>query len=107
MPDCFVPESPKGIHGKGFLLCLELLETNHVRLRFGQPSQEVVEPLVGVVNVEGGDSHQVPFCPCASGRLPKGTTEFDVSARIILPVGKMKKPNQNASLVQRESPHEG
>ena len=33
LPDCFVPESPKGIHGKGFLLCLELLETNHVRLR--------------------------------------------------------------------------
>ena len=33
LPDCFVPETPKGIHGKGFLLCLELLETNHVRLR--------------------------------------------------------------------------
>ena len=59
--ECFVPESPKGIHGKGFLLCLELLETNHVRLRFGQPGQEVIEPLVDVVNVEGGDFHQVPF----------------------------------------------
>ena len=28
------PESPKGLHGKGFLLCLELLETHHVRLSF-------------------------------------------------------------------------
>jgi hypothetical protein len=32
LPDCFVPDSPKGIHGKGFLLCLELLETNYVWL---------------------------------------------------------------------------
>ena len=34
LPDCFVPESSKGIHGKGVLLRLELLETNHVRLSF-------------------------------------------------------------------------
>ncbi len=34
LPDCFVPESPKGIHGKCFLLCLELLETHHVRFSF-------------------------------------------------------------------------
>ena len=34
LPDCFVPESSKGIHGKGFLLRLEFLETNHVRLSF-------------------------------------------------------------------------
>jgi len=34
LPDCFVPESPKGVHGKGFLLCLELLETHHVRFSF-------------------------------------------------------------------------
>ena len=34
LPDCFVPESPKGIHGKGSLLCLELLETHHVRFSF-------------------------------------------------------------------------
>ncbi len=34
LPDCFVTESPKGIHGKGFLLCLELLEANYVRFSF-------------------------------------------------------------------------
>ena len=34
MPDRFVPESPKGVHGKCVLLCLELLETHHVRFRF-------------------------------------------------------------------------
>lgn len=32
--DCFVPETPKGIHGKGLLLCLVLLETHHVRFSF-------------------------------------------------------------------------
>jgi hypothetical protein len=34
LPDCFVTESPKGIHGKRLLLCLELLETHHVRFSF-------------------------------------------------------------------------
>ena len=34
LPDCFVPESSKGIYGKGLLLCLELLEANHVRRSF-------------------------------------------------------------------------
>jgi hypothetical protein len=34
LPDCFVTESPKGVYGKGFLLCLELLEAHHVRLSF-------------------------------------------------------------------------
>ena len=34
VPDCFVADIPKGIHGKGFLLCLELLETYHVRFSF-------------------------------------------------------------------------
>jgi hypothetical protein len=34
LPDPFMPESPKGIHGKGFLLCRELLETHHVGVSF-------------------------------------------------------------------------
>src|SRR5882672_12452630 len=34
LPDCFVPDSSKGIHGKSSLLHLELLETDHVRLSF-------------------------------------------------------------------------
>jgi hypothetical protein len=34
-PDCFIPEGSKGVHGKGFLLRLEFLETNHVRLSLG------------------------------------------------------------------------
>ena len=78
MPDCFVPESPKGIHGKGFLLCLELLETHHVRFSFRQPSQEVVEPLIDVVNVEGGDFQRVPFCPSGFWVRQKGANEFVV-----------------------------
>ena len=35
MPHRFVPESPKGIHGKGFLLCFQLLETTTVRALVG------------------------------------------------------------------------
>ena len=34
LPNCFVPRSPKGFLGKLSLLCLELLETHHVRLSF-------------------------------------------------------------------------
>src|SRR6267143_2071115 len=34
LPDCFVPETSKGIHWKGSVLRLELLETNHVRRSF-------------------------------------------------------------------------
>jgi hypothetical protein len=34
LPDCFVPESSKDVHGKGSLLCLELLEANDVRFSF-------------------------------------------------------------------------
>jgi len=43
LPDWFVTEGPKGIHGKGSLLCLEILKANHVRFSFRLPSQEVVE----------------------------------------------------------------
>ena len=53
-------------------MCIrDSLKTNHVRFSFGQPSQEVVKPLIDVVNVEGSDSHQVPFCPCTSGCAPQ------------------------------------
>src|ERR1700722_7650022 len=75
LPDCFVPESPKGLHGKGSLLCLELLQTHHVRLSFRQPSQQVVEPLIDVVNVEGGDFHRVTFCPRLAHPLAVSTSE--------------------------------
>jgi len=43
------------------LLCLQLLESHHVRFSFRQPSQKIVEPLIDVVNVEGGDFQRVPF----------------------------------------------
>jgi hypothetical protein len=66
LADRFISESPKGAHGEGSLLCLELLEANDVRLRFGQ---EVVEPLIDIVNVEGGDFQRVPFC-AIGGTVP-------------------------------------
>ena len=37
------------------LLGLELLEANDVWLRFGEPSYEVVQAFVDVVDVESGD----------------------------------------------------
>jgi hypothetical protein len=42
---------------KRSLLRLELLETNDVRLSFGEPSQKVLQSLVDVVNVERGNFH--------------------------------------------------
>ncbi len=61
LPDGFVSESSQGIDRKRSLLRLELLETDHIRLSFGQPGQKVVEPLIDVVNVEGGDFHSAPI----------------------------------------------
>ncbi len=63
---------------------------------FGQPSQEVVEPLIDVVNVEGGDFQRVPFCPCAFWVSSKRTNEFVVQARIIVPVEGMKRTRTKA-----------
>jgi hypothetical protein len=40
---------------KCLLLGLELLEANDVWLRLGQPSHEVVQAFVDVVDVEGDD----------------------------------------------------
>src|SRR4029077_19758043 len=64
LPNCLVTEISKGVDGKGSVLRLELLETNHVRLSFGQPSQEVIQTLIDVFNVEGCDFQQAPLCPC-------------------------------------------
>jgi len=60
LPDCFVPGSAKSIRGKLSLLRLELLETNHVRLSSGQPGQEVIKPLIDVVDVERRNPHPSP-----------------------------------------------
>src|SRR5207249_12097593 len=35
LPDCLVPKTLKGTHGKRSRLGLEFLETNHIRLSFG------------------------------------------------------------------------
>jgi hypothetical protein len=39
------------------LLSLEFLEANNVWLSFAEPSQEVFQPLVDVVDVESDDLH--------------------------------------------------
>lgn len=58
MPNCFVSERAQGIGGESFLLGLEFLETYNVRLRFSKSSQNVIQPLVDVVDVEGGGFHE-------------------------------------------------
>src|SRR5260370_28388894 len=94
LPDCFVPESSKGIHGKGSLLRLELLETNHVRLSFGQPSQEVIQPLIDVVNVEGRDSQQTQSLSLPLGAPRKRSNRVLCSGWHHLTDGKSwKTPN--------------
>jgi hypothetical protein len=45
-------------HGREFRVCrLHLLKAGHVGARVAQPRQEIFEPLVDVVDVEGGDFH--------------------------------------------------
>jgi hypothetical protein len=55
LPDCTIAKAPKGICRKRPLLGLELLEANNVWLRFGEPSHEVVQAFVDVVDVESDD----------------------------------------------------
>src|ERR1051326_4619230 len=74
VPDGFVPKASKGTHGKSCLLGLELLETNHVRLSFGQPSQKVIKPLVNVVDVEAGDFHE--RLSGSGSRLPRSSQDL-------------------------------
>jgi hypothetical protein len=55
LPDCTIAKSSKRICRKCPLLGLELLEANDVWLRFGEPSHEVVQASVDVVDVESDD----------------------------------------------------
>ena len=55
MPDCTIAKGSKGMCRKRQLLGLELLEANDVWLRFGEPSHEVVQAFVDVVDVESDD----------------------------------------------------
>jgi hypothetical protein len=55
LPDCTIAKGSKGLGRKCPLLGLELLEANDVWLRFGEPSREVVQAFVDVVDVESDD----------------------------------------------------
>ena len=55
LPDCTIAKGSKGLCRKRPLLGLELLDANDVWLGFGEPSHEVVQALVDVVNVESDD----------------------------------------------------
>ena len=41
------------------MLGLEFLKADHVRLGLGEPGEQVLEALVDVVDVEGGEFHGV------------------------------------------------
>jgi hypothetical protein len=55
LPDCTIAKASKGICRKCPLLGLELLEASNVRLGLGEPSHEVVQAFVDVVDVESDD----------------------------------------------------
>ena len=42
------------------MLRLEFLETHHIWFGLLEPSQEVLQPLIDVVDIEGSDSHTQP-----------------------------------------------
>src|SRR5579862_1115519 len=63
-PDCLVPQFLKRMLWKRSLFRLELLKTNDVRPGSGKPGQKVLEPLVDVVNVEGGNFHEEDLQVC-------------------------------------------
>src|SRR5690348_8209291 len=49
LPDSTIAEGSKGLRGKCVLLGLEFLETNDIGLGFGEPSHEVLQPLVDII----------------------------------------------------------
>ena len=55
MPDCSITQGSKRFRGKGSVFGLQLLEANDVWLSFGEPSREILQPLVDVVDVERYD----------------------------------------------------
>jgi hypothetical protein len=62
LPDCFVSESPRAFTGKAPCSALSSWRLTTSGSAFANQSQEVVEPLIDGVSVEGGDFHQVPLC---------------------------------------------
>jgi hypothetical protein len=57
-PDGLVAESAKGIHWKYLVGGLEFLEADHIRRSLGEPSQEIFQTLVDVVDIEGRNIHR-------------------------------------------------
>ncbi len=61
-----LPATPRDIRGcsrvragKGSLLCLQFLQAHDVRRFPTQPADKIVQPLIDVVDVEGGDLHSL------------------------------------------------
>ncbi len=55
LPNCAITERSKGIRWKCPLLGFEFLEANNVWLCFAQPSHQVIQPLVDVVDIKSYD----------------------------------------------------
>jgi hypothetical protein len=55
LPNCAITQRSKGIRWKCPLLSFKFLETNDVWLCFAEPSHQVIQPLVDVVDIESGD----------------------------------------------------
>jgi hypothetical protein len=57
MPNRFITRGSERLRWKCALLCLELLQASDVRLGFGEPCQEILQPFVDVVDVKRRDFH--------------------------------------------------
>ena len=54
----FVAQRSEGLHWERLLFSLEFLQTNHVWFRSLEPGQEILQPLINVIDIEGSDFHR-------------------------------------------------
>src|SRR5205823_7206736 len=74
LPDSAIAEGSKQVRGKSLIFGLKLLEANDIWLSFVEPSHEVFQPLVDVIDIEASDLHR-------SGLKPQRDCDLSECAR--------------------------
>jgi hypothetical protein len=94
LPDRFAPESSKGIRGKGSVLRLELLETDHVRLSLANQAKRLSSRLLMLLMLKVAILTESRCVDVLWVRIPRGATEVGCSDWHYFTGGKKwKAPN--------------